>query len=102
MNDIILYLHVTVGVLLIVVLYHILFVVVDLRKIMRRVQLITKEIEGLVMKPITVADQILEGVLSLLEDQQKKTSKNPLKKALVWLQKRSHRWKTILPLSFTC
>ncbi|MCB9808273.1 hypothetical protein H6770_03365 [Candidatus Peribacteria bacterium] len=80
MNDIILYLHVTVGVLLIVVLYHILFVVVDLRKIMRRVQLITKEIEGLVMKPITVADQILEGVLSLLEDQQKKTSKKSSKK----------------------
>lgn len=86
MNDVITsadianYLQVTVGVLLVIVLYHLLFVVVDLRKILRRVQLITKEVEGLVMKPISVADQVLEAILSLVEDQQKKVS-TPKKKS---------------------
>ena len=39
-------LYIAVAVMLIVVLYHIIFIVVDLRKTMRRIESITEEIVG--------------------------------------------------------
>ncbi len=68
--DILDYLQITVAVLLVVVLYHCLFIVVDLRKVLRRIEVITKEVESLIMKPINVADHILEGIVKYLESQE--------------------------------
>ena len=67
--DILDYLQITVAVLLVVVLYHFLFIAVDLRKVLRRIEVITKEVENLIMKPINVADHVLEGIVKYLESQ---------------------------------
>lgn len=80
-SDVLVYLGITVGVLLVIVLYHFLFIVVDLRKVLRRIESITREVENIIMKPINAADYILEGIVKYLEQQgaeadtQKKTSK---------------------------
>ena len=77
--DVLTYLQITAVLMVVIVLYHLLFIAVDLRKILRRVQMITKEVEGLIMKPINVADHILEGIVKFLEEQQK--SAEPKKKS---------------------
>ena len=68
-GDVLVYLQITVAVLLVIVLYHLLFITVDLRKVLRRVEGITKEVENIIMKPISAADQILEVILSFVESQ---------------------------------
>ena len=77
-TDVLTYLQITVAVLLVVVLYHVLFIAVDLRKVLRRIESITHEVENIIMKPINAADYILEGIVKYLESQQggskKKTS----------------------------
>ena len=80
-GDVLAYLQITVAGLLVIVLYQLLFITVDLRKVLRRVEGITKEVENIIMKPISAADQILEVILSFVESQstekpkKKKTSK---------------------------
>ncbi len=73
--DLLLYLQITIAAVAIIVLYHVLFIVVDLRKVLRRIEAITKEVEGFIMKPLNMADQILEAVMSFIEEQQKPTKK---------------------------
>ncbi len=70
--DLLTYLQITVAVMLIVVLYHILFVAVDLRKILRRIEEITQQLEDVLMKPISMADSILQFVMDYIEDMEKK------------------------------
>jgi cell shape-determining protein MreC len=74
-GDILTYLKITVAVLLVVVLYHLLFITVDLRKVLRRIESITKEVENIIMKPISAADQILEAILGFVENQSKEKPK---------------------------
>ena len=78
--DVLLYLEITVAVLLVVVLYHFLFIAVDLRKTLRRLTRITEEVENFIMKPINAADQILEGVIQIIEEQTSKPAKKKQKK----------------------
>ena len=47
-------------IMLIIVLYHLLFIVVDLGKVLRRVEDITAQVEAVITKPIAMADQIME------------------------------------------
>ena len=68
-QEIIVYLKLLVAVLLLIVLYHALFIAVDLRKILRRIEGITHEVENMIMKPINLADHILEGIVKYLEEQ---------------------------------
>ena len=80
-SDVLTYLQITVAVLLVVVLYHFLFIAVDLRKVLRRVEYVTKEVENVIMKPINAADYILEGIVKYLEEQgATKTKKTDSKK----------------------
>lgn len=67
--DVLLYLEITVAVLLCIVLYHVLFIVVDLRKVLRRVEMVTNEVENVIMKPLNAADYILESVMKFLDQQ---------------------------------
>lgn len=62
-------LYIVVGVMLVVVLYHILFIVVDLRKILRRIEGITAEVEGMVMRPLGLLDHLLQWVTEWVESQ---------------------------------
>lgn len=52
---------------LIVILYHVLFIVVDLRKILRRVGRLTEEIEAVVQRPLAVTDKLLKWVIHFIE-----------------------------------
>ena len=53
--------------MVIIVLYHIIFIVVDMRKIVRRVQETTGELQSLILKPVSVADQVMDYVLDLVK-----------------------------------
>ena len=78
--DVLVYLEITVAVLLVVVLYHFLFIAVDLRKALRRIESITAEVENMIMKPINAADYILEGIVKFLEEQAELPPKKKSKK----------------------
>jgi hypothetical protein len=60
-------LYIAVAVVLLIILYHVLFIVVDVRKTMRRINNLTEQLEGVIMKPISLADKGFDWVLSLLE-----------------------------------
>jgi hypothetical protein len=55
-------LYIVVAVMLIIVLYHVLFIAVDLRRTLKRVDRITESAESIAMKPLAVADQALDWV----------------------------------------
>jgi len=71
-SDLLFGLQVAVAVMLLVVLYHVIFIVVDLRKILRRVEDITKELEDVLMKPLSMVDRILQWVIDMVESTQNK------------------------------
>ena len=64
-------LYIAVAIMLIIVLYHVLFIVVDARKIVRRVETITDELESVLLKPLSMTDKALEWVMGKLEDGKK-------------------------------
>jgi uncharacterized protein YoxC len=70
--DVLTYLWIAVAALLLIVLYHVLFLVVDMRKITRRVDEISEQIESMIMAPISVADQILTWIMELIEKERGK------------------------------
>lgn len=61
-------LSVVAATMLIVVLYHALFVMVDLRKILRRIEGITHELESVLLKPLAMTDKILSWIMQQLEE----------------------------------
>ncbi len=67
---------IAVGVMLIVALYHIIFIVVDLRKTMRRVSNVSEEVETVIMKPLSVADQAMQWVKGFLDEKAKHHKKD--------------------------
>jgi hypothetical protein len=60
-------LYIAVAVVLLIILYHVLFIVVDLRKTMRRLSNLTEQLEAVIMKPISLADKGFDWVMSLIE-----------------------------------
>lgn len=67
---------IAVGIMLIVVLYHVIFIVVDLRKTVRRVQLVSEEVQTVIMKPLSVADQAMQWVKGFLDEKAKHQKKH--------------------------
>lgn len=63
--DILIGLHIGVAVVLLIILYHILFAVVSLRRVTRRIDTATKNVEQLVIKPMAIVDSILQTVQSV-------------------------------------
>jgi len=68
-------LEIAIAVMIIVILYHGLFIAVDLRRILRRVDSVTKQVESMIMKPISVADSVLSWLLDYIEEDKKKKGK---------------------------
>ncbi|MBI3336352.1 hypothetical protein HYZ98_02175 [Candidatus Peregrinibacteria bacterium] len=64
-------LRIIVDVFLVFVLYNILFIVVDLRKITRRIEGITEELETVILKPLSLTDKAIEWISNSLEDKGK-------------------------------
>ncbi len=62
------FLYMLVAVMLIIVLYHAIFIVVDVRKITRRAQNVTEEVQKVVLRPLSVADQIMDYVMGMINE----------------------------------
>lgn len=75
MDQILSGLSVAVAVMLIVLLYHALFIAVDLRKIMRRAEDITKHVEDVIMKPLNMVDLILQWLIERIDHDRRKEKK---------------------------
>lgn len=74
-EDVLLGLQIAIAILVIVALYHVLFIVVDLRKVLRRIDDITEQVETIILKPISMADQILSWVMDMVEQSGHKKEK---------------------------
>lgn len=68
-------LYIAVAILLLIVLYHVIFVIVDLRKIVRRIEGITQEVEAVILKPLSMTDKALEWVNGFIESKTRKHEK---------------------------
>lgn len=66
-GDILNTLFIVVAVMLVVALYHLIFVLVDARKISRRVERLTKEVETVVLKPLSMTDKAFEWMIEFFE-----------------------------------
>lgn len=73
------WLYLAVAILFLVILYHIIFIVVDVRKIVRRFETLSQEVEAVVLKPISMIDQILKFVVGLVEERSKKHESKKVK-----------------------
>ncbi len=62
-------LYIAIAVMLIVVLYHVLFIVVDVRKIVRRASKVTEELQEVILKPVGIADKAMDWVMGFIEAQ---------------------------------
>jgi hypothetical protein len=60
-------LYIAVAIMLIVVLYHVLFIVSDARKIMRRAANLTEELQTVIMKPVGIVDSAMDWAVHFLE-----------------------------------
>ena len=65
-------LYIAVAVMLIIALYHIIFIAVDARKVAKRVERVTREIETVIMKPLSMTDSALEWMQSFFQEKAKK------------------------------
>ena len=65
-------LYALVAVMIVVVLYHTLFIVVDLRRIMRRFEETTAQIEAMLLKPIAIIDEAFQWVMDHIHSRKKK------------------------------
>ncbi|MDO8468538.1 MAG: hypothetical protein Q7S29_02155 [Candidatus Peribacter sp.] len=74
-SDLLLGMEFAIAILVLIVLYHVIFIVVDLRKVMRRVEGLTQELEDVLMKPLSMVDAILQWVLDTIESGKKKHEK---------------------------
>ena len=74
--DIMMGLYIAVAVMIIMVLYHVLFIVVDLRKIMKRFNNLTEEVETVIMKPLSMTDKAMEWMIDFFQEKANKHKKN--------------------------
>ena len=68
-------LYALVAVMIIVVLYHLLFIVTDLRKIMRRFEETTAQVEAMILKPLSIIDEAFTWVIDHVQHSAKKKHK---------------------------
>jgi hypothetical protein len=71
-DDIMAGLYIAVAVMLLIVLYHVVFIVVDLRKVMKRINTVTEEVETVIMKPLSMTDQAIEWLVAFFQDKAEK------------------------------
>lgn len=71
-QDVFTFLSILAVLMVILAMYHLLFILVDLRKMVRRFEDITQQVEAMILKPISMADQILAWIMEQLEHKKKK------------------------------
>jgi len=57
-----------VAFLLVILLYHLVFVVMDLRKVMHRLNEITEQIEGMLLRPVELVSDVVEWLQTKVWD----------------------------------
>ncbi len=67
LNMLIAILYAVVGVMIIIALYHVLFILWDLRKITRRFEDLTSQVEAVILKPLSLADQGVQWLIEFIE-----------------------------------
>ncbi len=79
-NDVLMFLAILAVVMLIVLLYHLIFIAVDVRKITARINDVTKELEEVIMTPLALIENsmtwITEMVMSLYGEEKEKKKKH--------------------------
>jgi cell shape-determining protein MreC len=70
-QDILMGLYIAVAVMLIIALYHAIFILVDVRKITRRTESLTREVETVILKPLSMTDRALEWVEAFFQQKSK-------------------------------
>ena len=61
-------LWIAVAIMLLIILYNLLFILVDVRKISRRLETLTADMEEFVRTPIMMADSIVKTLFEMLEE----------------------------------
>ncbi len=61
-----------VALMLVLILYQVLFIVVDVRKIVRRFEGLTTQVEAVILKPLAIADQAMEWVTDFVQQKTQK------------------------------
>jgi len=74
-NDVLVFLEIIALLLLVVVLFHLVFVALDLRKIVKRFNVVTAQLEQVILKPINMADATVEWIAAFLEGYSRKEKK---------------------------
>jgi len=73
--DIMTGLYIAVAILLLIVLYHLIFIVVSLRKVLKSAETVTEQVETVILKPLALTDQAIEWVSGFLEGKTEKHKK---------------------------
>ncbi len=80
LNDILTLLSILAVGMLIILMYHLIFVSVSLRRISDRMDQLSKDVEAVILKPIGAVDYMLDWFLSMVDgmkaDQTEKKKKN--------------------------
>ena len=76
-------LYALVAVMIIVVLYHLLFIVVDLRKITRRFEDVTQQVELMILKPLSIIDEAFEWAINHMHSKEKSGKKHKDGKSVI-------------------
>ncbi|MDD3897253.1 MAG: hypothetical protein PHU04_05475 [Candidatus Peribacteraceae bacterium] len=74
-DDILLLLGILSLVFLLILLFNLIFVSVSLRRILRRADTVTKQVEQVVLKPISIADATVDWMSHLLEGGKDKSAR---------------------------
>ncbi|MFA6038832.1 MAG: CASP domain-containing protein [Candidatus Peribacteraceae bacterium] len=74
-GDVLTFLYILVGIMLVVVLYNVLQLFVDVRRIVKRADRLTEKVESIILKPLAIADEVLGNVMALFEGRGKKERK---------------------------
>lgn len=75
LNMLIAILYAVVGVMIIIALYHVLFILWDLRKIARRFEDLTSQVEAVILKPLSLADQGVQWLIEFIESKARHAKK---------------------------
>ena len=79
-QDVFMFISILAVLLAVIALYHLLFILVDIRKITRRFEDVTQQVEALILKPISMTDQLLEWVLEQVNQHKAKKHHHEVKK----------------------
>jgi hypothetical protein len=66
-NDILTLLSIIAVAMLIILMYHLIFVSVSLRRIADRMDQVSKDVEAIILKPIGAVDYMLDWFLSMVD-----------------------------------